>query len=145
MAGQDIERRETWPETMWDRMFSWEPRARFRSLMDEAELRVEEFVEGDQVIVRAELPGIDPDKDVQVNIRDHTLEINAERHEEKRTQEKGRYHSEFRYGSFARRIPLPTDADQNDVKATYRDGVLEVRVPIDREREKATKIDVQRS
>jgi HSP20 family protein len=144
MAGRDIERREVWPESVWERLLGWEPRGPFRRWMEESEIRVEEWTEGDQLVVRAELPGIDPDRDVQVNIRDHTLEISAERREEKKTEDKGRYHSEFRYGTFTRRIGLPPDTAQRDVRATYRDGVLEVRLPIDRERERETKIPIQR-
>jgi HSP20 family protein len=144
MARRDLERREMWPENIWDRFLGWEPRSPFRRWAEESEIRVEEFTEGDQMVVRAEMPGIDPDKDVRVDIRDHTLEISAERREEKRSEEKGRYRSEFRYGSFTRRIDLPADVNERDIKATYRDGVLEVRLPIDREREKATKIPIQR-
>jgi HSP20 family protein len=144
MVGRDIERRETWPDTLWDRLFAWEPRRPFGRWLEESDMKLEEFTEGDQVVVRAELPGIDPDKDVQVNIHDHTLEISAQRREEKKSEDKGRYRSEFRYGSFTRQIALPADADEHDVKATYRDGVLEVRLPIDKEREKATKVPVER-
>jgi len=110
----------------------------------ESALRVEEFREGNECVVRAEIPGIDPDKDVQLNVSDHTLRIRAERKEEKKTEEKGRYRSEFHYGSFSRALPLPAGASADDVKATYKDGILEIRIPVDAAKAEATKIPVQR-
>ena len=108
------------------------------------ELRVEEFTEGNQAVVRVEMPGIDPDKDVEISVTDHTLRLHAERREEKKTEEKGSYRSEFRYGSFTRTVSLPAGATEKDVKATYKDGILEVRVPIDDEAAESKKIPVQR-
>jgi HSP20 family protein len=108
-------------------------------------LRVEEFTEGDQMVVRAEMPGIDPDKDVDITVSDHTLHLRAERREEAKSQEKGRYRSEFRYGSFSRTIELPTGATDKDVKAQYKDGILEVRIPIDRQEVEAKKIPIERA
>jgi HSP20 family protein len=89
-------------------------------------MRVEDYVEEGQYVLRAELPGIDPDKDVEITIDNGVLTIKAEKREEKK--EGGR--SEFRYGAFTRSTTLPTGADQDDVTATYRDGILEVRVGI---------------
>jgi HSP20 family protein len=92
-------------------------------------LRIEEYRDGDTLVVRSEMPGIDPDNDVEIDLRDHMLEIRAERREEKTEEDKGTRRSEFRYGSFFRAIPLPMEAKEGDVQATYKDGVLEVRVP----------------
>jgi HSP20 family protein len=92
-------------------------------------LRIEEYRDGDTLVVRSEMPGIDPDKDVEIDLRDHMLEIRAERREEQTEEHKGTRRSEFRYGSFFRAIPLPMEAKEGDVQATYTDGVLEVRVP----------------
>ncbi|HEX5332544.1 MAG TPA: Hsp20/alpha crystallin family protein [Cellulomonas sp.] len=96
---------------------------------DKPWLRVEEFVEGDALVVRAELPGIDPDKDVDLAVVDGVLHITANREEKSEHKEKDSYRSEFRYGSYSRNIPLPAGYSETDVKATYRDGVLEIRVP----------------
>lgn len=92
--------------------------------------RVEELVDGNTLVVRAELPGIDPDKDVDVTVTDGVLSTKAERQEKKEHKDKDSYRSEFRYGSFVRRLPLPRDVHQGDVTASYKDGVLEVRAPI---------------
>jgi HSP20 family protein len=113
--------------------------------MFEPQMRIEEFVEGDDLVIRAEMPGIDPDKDVQVHVRDHRLELRAERTEETKSDEKGEHRSEFRYGSFFRSVTLPPSATEADVHATYKDGILEVRVPCDGKQADATKIPVQRA
>lgn len=93
-------------------------------------MRVEEFVEGQTLVIRAEIPDVDPDKDVDVSISDGALHIRAERHEKEEHKDKDRYRSEFRYGSFSRSVPLPDGVKEEDIKATYSDGVLEVRSPL---------------
>lgn len=89
-------------------------------------MRVEDYVSEGQYVVRAELPGIDPEKDVEITVDDGVLTVKAERREEKK--EGGR--SEFRYGSFTRSVTLPNGADEENVAASFRDGILEVRTPI---------------
>jgi HSP20 family protein len=143
MGESQVERWER-PGSVLDRFFGWEPRTAFRRLLEESDFRVEEFTDGDQAVVRAELPGIDPDKDVEVRVRDHTLEIHAERRETKQTENKEWVHSEFNYGSFSRMIPLPRAAKASDVKASYRDGILEVRLPIDADKAESMTIPVER-
>lgn len=103
-------------------------------------LHVEDYMEDDTFVVRAELPGIDPDKDVTVTIDGDLLNIRGERREEKK--EKNR--SELHYGSFTRTIRLPHDVLADDVTATYTDGVLEVRVPAGTPEHAATMIPVKR-
>ncbi len=88
-------------------------------------VRVEDFVEDGTYVLRAEMPGIDPDKDVTVSVEDDVLTIRGERREE----EKDKHHREFHYGSFTRSITLPKGVDAAEITATYTDGVLEVRVP----------------
>jgi HSP20 family protein len=98
---------------------------------DEAEwLRVEEFVEDRTLVVRAELPGIDPEKDVDISVADGSLVIRAEKEQKSEKKEKDSYRSEFHYGSFVRAIALPSGVDEAQIAASYRDGVLEVRVPM---------------
>jgi HSP20 family protein len=128
----DLPRPRLWPDL----------RAAFTDAIDG--IKVEEVVEGDHAVVRAEMPGIDPDHDVEITVRDHTLHLHAERHEQSETKEKGNYRSEFRYGSFTRTVPLPLGASEDDVKATYKDGILEVQIPIDRSEAEARKVLVQR-
>ena len=129
-----------------------DPRALFPDLVDWFEepfltlrpylaqpIRVEEFVEGDHYMIRAELAGIDPEKDVEVTIGSGYLTIRAERSD--RTE--GKHRSEFRYGSFSRTIGLPANADEDAVTATYRDGILTVSVGLKTEQKtSAKKIEV---
>lgn len=129
------------------------PQGPFTDLMDwfESEVRrvgatptmpVEDFVEDDQYVVRAELPGVDPDKDVTVTIEDDVLTIRGERHEDKK--EKNLH--EHRYGSFTRSVRVPAGTTPSDVKATYTDGILEVRVPAKAAVESSPqKISIERS
>lgn len=106
--------------------------------------RLEEFVDGNEVVIRAELPGIDPDRDVEVTVSDHSLRLRAERRHETQVDGKDGYRSEFSYGLFERSIPLPAGVSEQDVKASYRDGILEVRVPVDRQRAESKKVPIQR-
>ena len=92
--------------------------------------RVEEYRDGDTVVIRAELPGIDADRDVELTVADDELHLRAERRERSEHKDKGSYRSEFRYGSFSRTLPLPPGCRDEDISAAYRDGVLEVRVPV---------------
>jgi HSP20 family protein len=94
------------------------------------DIKVEEFVEGDQLVVRAEVPGVDPEQDIDVSVENDVLTISAERRESNREKMGDRgFHSEFRYGSFVRQVRLPAGTSPEVVSATYRDGVLEIRMP----------------
>lgn len=142
---------------MVDQWPSWLGRFGFpeswQQFLDAETMKVEEYREDGKLVVRAELPGIDPDKDVEVTVADGMLRIHAERTQETREptetggETKGREHfrTEFRYGSFTRVVPMPTGASDADVTATYRDGILEVRVPIAEEQPGTRKIAVSRS
>jgi HSP20 family protein len=108
-----------------------------------SDLRVEEFSDEGTLVVRAEMPGIDPEKDVEISMHDGILHIKAERRETTEHKGKDEYRSEFRYGMFERTLPLPAGVSENDVKATYKDGLLEIRLP-KAEDAKATSIPVTR-
>lgn len=92
-------------------------------------LRVEEYAEDGSLVVRAEMPGIDPDKDVEISMHDGMLHIRAERHDVSEHKDKTEYRSEFHYGMLERTLPLPAGVTEGDVTATYKDGILEVRMP----------------
>jgi HSP20 family protein len=89
-------------------------------------LRIEDRLDEDRYVVRAEIPGIDPDKDVRITVEHGVLTLSVERRESSRTATR----TEFRYGSLLRRVTLPRGADEQNVVATYGDGILEVTVPI---------------
>ena len=92
-------------------------------------IRIEEHRADDTLVIRAEMPGIDPDRDVKVTVGDHLVEIRAERRSEHETEADGARRSEFHYGSFYRAVALPEDAAEAEVKASYHDGILEICVP----------------
>jgi HSP20 family protein len=112
-----------------------------RDWMAEDMIRVDEFHDDGALVVRAELPGIDPEKDVELSVCDGMLCIEAQRREEEETEEKGYVRHELRHGSFSRMLPLPEGVAESDVTATYEDGILEIRVPA-REPAPATKIPI---
>jgi HSP20 family protein len=89
-------------------------------------MRVEDLVRDGSYVVRAELPGIDPEKDVEVTVAKGILTIKAERHEE----ETSKHHSEFHYGTFSRSVTLPAGADEDHIDAVYGHGILEVTVKL---------------
>ena len=89
-------------------------------------------------MIRAELPGIDADKDVQINVRDGMLTIEGKREEHTESDQR----SEFFYGRFMRTLTLPSGADQKGIKAEYRDGILEVSIPMREPSEKAHSIPI---
>ncbi|GIF02181.1 Hsp20/alpha crystallin family protein [Paractinoplanes rishiriensis] len=89
-------------------------------------MRLEDKLGDEEYVLRAELPGLDPDKDVQISVLHGVLTIKAERREE----EQGLNRTEFRYGALQRSVRLPANADESAIKATYRKGILEVTVPL---------------
>ena len=132
-----------WPSLFGHRLFEWPDT--WKELMEDSTLKVEEFEDDGHMVVRAEMPGIDPDEDVEITVSDHVLHLRAERRSESKTEDKKGYRSEFHYGSFSRRIQLPAGATEDDVKASYTDGILEVRIPIDHAEADKRKIPVQRT
>ena len=92
----------------WPELFRSVPSSRF--MFGEGQVRVEEYMDGDTLVIRAELPGIDPDKDIEITIADGMLHIHAERRQEQEVEEKDLYRSEIDYGAFTRTLPLPAGA-----------------------------------
>jgi HSP20 family molecular chaperone IbpA len=95
-------------------------------------MRVEEIDEDGCVVIRAELPDVDVEHDLDVQVRNHLLEIRATRTQPKTAIDSGARHSEFEYGRLWRVLTLPHGAQEADIEATYRHGILEVRVPLTR-------------
>jgi HSP20 family molecular chaperone IbpA len=92
-------------------------------------VHVEDYVEDSTYVLRVELPGIDPERDVQLEVQGDALVVKGERREEKKEKQR----QEFRYGSFHRVMTLPAGARAEEITASYQDGVLEVRIPISEE------------
>jgi HSP20 family protein len=92
--------------------------------------------------VRAELPGISA-KDVEVEISNEALTISGEKKEEREVKEENYYRAERSYGKFRRQVALPPGADAAHVEARFRDGVLEVEIPVKPAETGAKKVEVK--
>jgi len=84
--------------------------------------------DGDDAVVRLEVPGVDVEKDVTVEVVDGRLVVRGERRDERAEERDGRSVSEVRYGSFRREFRLPEHVGADAVTANYDAGVLSVRV-----------------
>jgi HSP20 family protein len=133
-----------WPDWFFGRRLEWPSALRDLIEGDEASMRIEEYEEDGSLVVRAEAPGLDPERDVEITVSNQVLLIKAQRRQESKSESKGGFRSEFRYGSFTRSVPLPAGATDKDVKASYVDGILEVRVPIDDRAASGRKIPISR-
>jgi HSP20 family protein len=103
---------------------------------------IELLDEGDRLILKAEVPGMDA-KDLDISVMRQAVILKGERRTEEKKEEKGYFRSEFRYGSFARSIPLPTEIQNENVTADYKDGVLTLTLPkAENARDRAVKISV---
>jgi HSP20 family protein len=109
------------------------------------DMKLEEFREKDALVVRAELPGVDPDKEIEVTVGDGMLRIHAERTQESKREDDASFRSEFSYGALTRTLALPPGAAGKHVKASYHDGILEVRVPVDERTDRTEKVAITRS
>ncbi len=87
--------------------------------------RIEMFTRGDQLVVRAELPGLSKD-DVKVECTNDVITIDGERRMENKEEKEGRIHSEMSYGRYYRTIPLPEGVNCENAKANFKDGILEI-------------------
>ncbi|WP_314614954.1 Hsp20/alpha crystallin family protein [Streptomyces stackebrandtii] len=127
MAGGKVERRHSlfpdfndWFNREFPGLPGWRPATAAHSIPVEV-------TSGDGVyVLRAELPGMDPDDDIDITVDDNLITVSAEHSESTEDKE----HSEFRYGSFRRTVRLPATIPADDVEASYADGILTIRVPM---------------
>ena len=94
--------------------------------------KVESFVRNGELIVRADLPGINP-KEVELAVEGHRLMLRGERKTKEERKEKNYRYREVAYGRFERAVELPEGVDTDSIKATYHDGVLEVTMKAPKE------------
>lgn len=97
--------------------------------------------EKDRLLVRADLPGVKPEE-IDVSVQDNTLTIKAQRKQEIQAKEEGFYRRELAYGTTLSQVALPQSVDTQGLKATYRNGVLELSLP-KREQVKPKQIKVE--
>jgi len=89
--------------------------------------QVEMFEREGDIVIRADLPGLDPSA-VHVNMDEDALTIEGERRAEHEDKREGYFRSERSYGSFVRRIPIPRGIDRKSVDASFDNGVLEIKM-----------------
>ena len=141
MSNHQLTRRNELIPEVFDLM---SPLNLLRSTFSGEMMKIEECREGSDYCVRAELPGMDP-KNIDINCEEGVLTISAHREEHDFDGHQGAYRSEFRYGSISRTLPLPRDVQVDDCKASYKNGVLELRMPCSERGLKSKKIEVQSS
>lgn len=96
----------------------------------------------DTVLLKAEIPGIEP-KDLDIQVTAEAVSIKGERRSEVHTDEKGVKRTEFRYGSFSRVVPLPNRIQNDKVTADYKDGILHLTLPkVEEEKNKIVKVNL---
>ena len=91
--------------------------------------QLEVLEQGDQLIVRADLPGLSKE-DVQVQVQDGLLTIQGERKQQHEEQRGDFYRSERSYDRFQRSIALPEGINPDEVKGSFKDGVLDITLPM---------------
>lgn len=116
----------------WARRFE----ARFPRIFEDLDseelgykLPVESYVKDGNVVVRADVPGLDP-KDIDVSVLGNVLTIKGKREEKQEVKREDYFRREISYGEFERRTILPEGAQVDKVKATFKDGVVEVTMPL---------------
>jgi len=93
-----------------------------------------------ELVVRAELPGMSHE-DIEINVQDNVLTLKGEKKQEKKEEKENFHRLERSYGSFSRSFSLPAGVKPDDIKATFKDGVLQVTMP-KAEEAKAKKIAI---
>lgn len=98
---------------------------------------------GEEFDIRAELPGIKKE-DLDIDIEDNYLRINAKKFDETKEEEKNFKHSEFNYGEFSRTIQLPEEINIDKTEAKLEHGVLKITAPkLHKDKEKSKKIQIK--
>lgn len=139
--GREIEEMfsDFWPRP-W---FGWPWRRRLWEDLGVREPAIEMFEEKDDIVVKAELPGIKKE-DLEISVLGNQLTIKGERKKEEEVKEKGYYYSERSYGAFSRTVEIPKEVQADKVRATFKDGILEVRLPMTEEaKRKEIKVKVE--
>lgn len=116
---------------------------RFPRLVGEFEPAVEIYEKGDDLIMKADIPGVEKE-DLSVSIGEDTVTIKGEIKKDEEIKEKDYYRRERTYGSFSRTLPLPVEVDAQKAKATYKNGVLTLTLPKKKpEKEVRTEIKIE--
>lgn len=106
--------------------------------LEEFQPSIDIFEEGDNVVVKADIPGMSKE-DIEVNLTADTVTISGEKKKEEKVEKKNYYRFERSYGSFCRSFLLPKEVQTDKAKAKFKDGVLEIKIPVTEEAKKREK------
>lgn len=123
---------DRWPSSLLTRVGEFEP------------VRVEQFRDGDDLVIRAEMPGIENEDDIDVTLAGDKLTVSAKREHRSEVEDEGTFRSEFRYGSFSRTVTVPPGTDPDGISASYVNGIVDVRVKVDGDAADTRSIKVDR-
>ena len=130
-----------------DRLFD-DSLARLRGAEDDMSLSnwspsVDVYETTENIVIKAEVPGVKKE-DISVEVKDNTLYLKGERKFEKDVKEENYHRMERSYGSFRRVFSLPATVEQDKVKASFKDGVLEIMLPkAEKAKPKKIAVDVE--
>jgi HSP20 family protein len=100
------------------------------------------FTADGELHVRVEVPGIDPERDVDIEVADGRLTIRGDRRHEEATDESGYWRRELSYGHFERTVILPQGVDASHVRASYDAGILDVAIPLPTRQSSKVKVEI---
>jgi len=106
--------------------------------IDELSPSIDVFEEGSDLVMKADIPGVSKD-DIDIHVENDVLTISGEKKKEEKIEKDNYYRYERSHGSFCRRFALPEGTDTEKIKANYKDGVLNIRIPKSETVEKKTK------
>jgi len=138
---RDLDRMRSEMDRLWEAFFEGRPRRR----TDEGEWlpSVDVSETKNDLVVKAELPGMDP-KDIDISLSDGHLTIKGEKKQEREEKEEDYHFIERSYGSFTRSIQLPKEVKHDKINASYKNGILKVVLPkSEAAKTKETKIKVE--
>jgi HSP20 family protein len=127
-------------ERAFGEFFPFSPRRWRRSIREEFPL-CDLIDKGDYLLLRAEVPGLKKE-DIEISVNNTSINLKGEIKREKEAKGETYYRSERYFGSFSRIIDLPIDVNPDNVEATLRDGVLEVKLP-KRKASRAKRIEIK--
>jgi HSP20 family protein len=127
-------------DSLWDRFTGERPtewlRGEWVPSLDVSETK-------DKVVVKAEAPGIDP-KEIAISLKSGILTLKGEKKQEREEKDESYHLIERSYGSFSRSVRLPAEVQEDQVKASYKDGILTITLPkTERAKERSIKIEVK--
>lgn len=95
-----------------------------------------------ELVIKAELPGMSA-KDVDITLTENTLTLKGEKKKTEETKSENYYRMESAYGSFVRTIPIPIPVKRENIKASFKEGILEIKLPKDEKKEKGVHIKIE--